>query len=111
MIESFTGRARYDLSIFAACTMFACYLLQVQVAETWFPGAGGVRMWLQRNLADKYLALSEHDYAKCASYAQETTRRAIETTAGQLTSQCYSGFHQILASTWAIWASLAYLFY
>ena len=97
------------MSIYAACMMLGCYLLQLHV-DMWFHAGWDVRKWLQRNLARKFLTMSEHDIGKSASHAEETTRRAIETTAAQLTDQCYGGFHGLLSSLWSILASLGYLF-
>ena len=110
MIDSFTNQARYDISIFAACMMFGCYLIS-EIVEVWFPAGWDVQKWLQRNLAGKYLTLTEEDLAdEQAAGAEDKFRRAIDTTAAQLASQCYGGFHGVLSSVWQLAASLIYLF-
>jgi hypothetical protein len=110
MIDSYTGRTRYDISIYTAVVMLGCYLLS-EIVEMWFAPAWDVRKWLQHNLARRYLSLSAHEMSTKAAYAEEKSRTAIETTATQLTTRCFSGFHSVLSSTWSIVASLAYLFH
>ena len=109
MIDSFTEKKRFDVSIYAALMLATAYFLG-QKLEMWFSDGWNVRKRLQRNLTRKFLTLSDHDVELCAAKVEMETKTAISAKAAALANECYGGFHSVLASVWKILISLYYIF-